>query len=67
MHQWGIQMNETEKVNLLNKNIIDRDQANGYLIPRKGCSSYNYLSYLHMIDISLRRIADALEDQLDRN
>lgn len=53
-------MNESEKMNL--NNIIERDRANGYLVPRNGCSSYNYLTYIHMIDISLRRIADALED-----
>lgn len=56
----GVQMIESEKTNT--KRVIERDRANGYLIPRGGCSSYHYLSYLHTIDISLRRIADALED-----
>lgn len=53
-------MTESEKLNT--NRINERDRANGYLIPRNGCSSYHYLTYIHMIDISLRRIADALED-----
>lgn len=56
MNSYGEQV-----VDLLKKAIAERDFANGYPTSRSPNDEYNDYACLRGIDISLRRIADALE------
>lgn len=46
------------------KAVIERDEANGYPTARGPNASYNDWGCLRGIDISLRRIADVIEDKM---
>lgn len=58
--------NESDAVSQ-KKAMAERDEANGYPTPRDPNASYNDWDCLRGIDVSLRRIADVLEDKMKGN